>query len=238
LDRFRNTPSCCLRPWFCRRIRKRLETQPDALADDAFWNMIDFWADDGEVVTTIRNERQHTRFNQALMSRKKSGARPKVIRVLSQSFAATLRDDHATLCRDAVSAKRKALRRSKACMKKQPRVLLKRAATELRRRNRRLVTLFSLGTGRTPKLHFINMKGKAAKIAFVQEQEGVGKRRKMPKTRFDELRAQFAVEWAAMSEAERQPYTLAVKKAREDRIIESRPLALSKQLLRPGAFWQ
>ncbi len=221
VERFKTTARpCCLRPWFCRRIKKRLETNPTALEEPAFWTMIDFWANNGEVVTTVRNERQHTRFNQALLARKKTGARPKVIRVLSQSLTSTLRDDHATLYRDAVAVKKKALRASKARLKHRPLRELKKAAGSLRRQ-RRSVTRFSLGTGRTPQLHYINVNVKRAKAEKLREAGG-RKRFRIPRPEFVELRAQFAHDWAALPDAEREPYKLAVQKAREDRTLEAR----------------
>lgn len=76
LQRLLDTPLCCLRLWFCRRIRAQVGGDLGKLKAIEFKQMINFWVDDGEAVHIVRNERQHSQFNRTLMSRKKAGAHP------------------------------------------------------------------------------------------------------------------------------------------------------------------
>ena len=90
---------CCLRLFFCKRIRNKLkglsvEQAIQQLMGSGFKKLLRLWVDEFETATSIRNERQHAFFSKAVGRGGNSGATPSVQRVAVQDFGKNLFLDH------------------------------------------------------------------------------------------------------------------------------------------------
>ena len=110
-ERFLDKPDCDCKPFFCRRVRRRLDARSKQLRREAsarerrtlsletfrsrgFQRMINFWCDHGESATSVRNERQHASFGKKLRAKKGAGAHSSGQRVAVEDFLSHLVTDH------------------------------------------------------------------------------------------------------------------------------------------------
>ena len=224
---FMNKNRCCLRPLFCRRVRRMVdEFGLDLKTDPQFRKMANFWADEGEATTSVRNERQHTKFNQAMMSRKRSAARPKVIRILTQSFCQTIRDDHRTQFAKRKHKQFNAHKALQTALRETKKVLQQK-----KRRGKSTPSALPLGAGRTPQLQFINAQVAEAKAKYVEEH---GTSAKIPKQAYFAMRVAWCDQGENMLQELRLPYETVVHNARESRHFRyhqgERPEARAQQM--------
>ena len=200
--------TCCLQPFFCRRIRKRLAGQPDSeaiaqLQTESFDSLVDFWSNDAETATSIRNELQHSNFTNNLRG-KRRGALNSVDNAVSNHFWQTIRQDHEChfgqhrkpATKHAFSRVRKSILKAFG-----PKSNFKTKATTL-----------ELGTGRTPWLHFRNKRQKQEKA----ERRARGDKKRIRQAEWDVLIPQFKAEWDA-SPATQELCTREVVAARNHR---------------------
>ena len=165
-QKFHDLPRCCLHPYFGRRVRRMSKGVEELMQDAGFQELLNFWVDDGEAVTSIRNERQHACFGRSLSSRKASAARPSVLRVFTESMCKTIRNDHRTQFgkaskRMSMKGELTKCRKSLLMATKRVQYLLKHG----RRGAQGCKSMIPLRTARTAKLEFMNEKKRQAKMA-------------------------------------------------------------------------
>ena len=221
-ERYMNKRKCCLRPFFCRRLRRKV-SEFKHTQTPRFKKLVRFMADDGEALTSVRNELQHTRLNKVLMSKMQHGACSKMNRVRLQALNRYVSDDHLTLFPRAFVKKRKGAKKMLAEAMKSVRQHLQK------RRRYRKHRDASLGTGRTPELQYINKRGKEVKADLAAQ----GNR--MTRAEYDSKRKEWKDEFAALPECEKGACELAITHARERRRdrwrAERRAARLRKGLL-------
>ena len=102
-ERFMAMPLCDCKPFFCRRVRRKLtKSGQDGLSNACrvfrsrpFQRLINLWADDAESATSIRNELQHASFSRKLRAGKGGGGRHRnSAAVILQDFVGNLERDH------------------------------------------------------------------------------------------------------------------------------------------------
>ena len=203
VDNFMKKRRCCSRPFFCRRVRRKIDkmttaehkpTPQQTFRSKGFQNMVNFWCDSAESVTSIRNEHQHSSFGKKLRSGKAGGgAHGSAKRVSLADLLSHVKRDHETQFGPASSraVPRKRLRRNAKSQLRKAELAIRRA----RRRNpgKVAVTEFKLGCGRTPELQHINKCLKA----FKQDRRDQRIKGKIPMTEYKGLRAQWKQDFAA-----------------------------------------
>ena len=215
-DRFRKKRLCNLKPFFCRRIRRKVAKRPSTAGSDpnrafktqGFKRMINFWADSAESATSVRNERQHSSFLRKVRSGKSGGgAHASGKRVIVQDLLSTVVQDHETKFGEA--GRRQIPKKNLRIRAKQRFQSIKKNIAQAKRRvcGRKVLGDFKLGVGRTPWLHFSNQRMKAAKA------DRVGK---IPLEEQAQMREQWAKEWNE-SPALQAMYQAEVNAARDKR---------------------
>ena len=206
-DKFHRKRPCCLRPFMCRRLHKRLKCFEDTQTG-RFQQLVDFIADDGEALTSVRNELQHTRFNKVLKSKMTHGVAGKMNRIRCQQFVRCVGDDHETRFPPVKKSKWK----TKQTFREAVQAVAKfHAANEQKRlQYKSHFENISLGIGRTARLHYVN----------VQTSELKKERGRMSRDEWERMRADVAKAWDELPAVEKAPYELAVAHARESRHLK------------------
>ena len=198
LQKFLRKKLCCLRPFFCRRIRNKLkglsvEQAIQQLMGSGFKKLLRFWVDEFETATSIRNERQHAVFSKAVRRGGNSGAIPSVQRVAVQDFGKHIFLDHEfkfgrrraqwnTRIRFAFNKVQAGVRQ----LKKEMREMIHHRSGDSRVR----VGHIPLGTGRTPWLHYRNKR----QLASRREDES-----RIPKAELEVLKQEWRREFVRIS---------------------------------------